>query len=92
MGRKAGTSSLARYRAFRIEAVRREWRSWARPLRPTQYYFGTETRPHREFGKRWFVDALERQAADAVKLHEFEGRTWWWFKQQVYVERERLTM
>ena len=29
MGRKAGTSSLARYRALRIEAVRREWRSWA---------------------------------------------------------------
>ena len=61
-----------------------------RLLRPTQYHFGTETRPYREFGKRWYIDALECQAADPVKLHEFGGRTWWWFKKQVYVERERL--
>jgi 5-methylcytosine-specific restriction endonuclease McrA len=61
-----------------------------RPLRPTQYYFGTETRPYRELGKRWYADALERQGADPVRLHEYEGRTWWWFKKQVYVERERL--
>lgn len=29
-----------------------------RPFRPTQYYFGTETKPYREFAKR-HVDALE---------------------------------
>ena len=61
-----------------------------RPLRPTQYYFGTETRPSRELGKRWYTEALELQAADPVKIHESEGRTWWWFRKQVYVERERL--
>jgi 5-methylcytosine-specific restriction endonuclease McrA len=62
-----------------------------RPLRPTLYYFGTATKPYREFGKRWYADALERQGSDPVKLHEFDGRTWWWFKKQVYVERERLS-
>jgi 5-methylcytosine-specific restriction endonuclease McrA len=62
-----------------------------RPLRPARYHFGTETRPYREFNKRWYSEALERQAKDPVKLHEYDGRTWWWFRKQVYVERERLT-
>jgi hypothetical protein len=62
-----------------------------RPLRPARHHFGTETRPYREFSKRWYSEALERQAHDPVKLHEYDGRTWWWFKKQVYVERERLT-
>jgi len=61
-----------------------------RPLRSTQYYFGTASKPYRELGKRWYTDALERQAAEPVKLHEFDGRTWWWFRKQVYVETESL--
>jgi 5-methylcytosine-specific restriction endonuclease McrA len=61
-----------------------------RPLRPARYHFGTETHPYREFNKRWYTDAVERQANEPVKLHEYDGRTWWWFKKQVYVERERL--
>lgn len=61
-----------------------------RPLRPTQYYFGTETKPYRHFAKRWHVDALERQAHEPVKVHDHEGRSWWWFEKQVYTEREGL--
>jgi hypothetical protein len=61
------------------------------PLRPTRYYFGTETKPYKDFGKREYADALELQASEAVKLHTYNGKTWWWFEKQVYVERDNLT-
>ena len=41
--------------------------------------------------KRWYTETLERQDHEPVKLHEFDGRTWWWFRKTVYVERERLS-
>ena len=62
----------------------------ARPLRPARYYFGTETKPYRYFTKSWYVDALERQTSEPVKLHEHDGRSWWWFEKQVYAEKEGL--
>jgi len=62
----------------------------SQPLRPKKYWFGTDTKPYREFKKSWYVDALERQAHDPVKLHEHEGRSWWWFEKTVYTEREGL--
>jgi hypothetical protein len=62
-----------------------------RPFRPTKYYFGTEATPYRQLSKRCHADALERQTHEPVKLHEHNGRTWWWFEKQVYVEREQLT-
>jgi hypothetical protein len=39
------------------------------PLRPTRYYFGTQTKPYRYFRKREYAKALELQASEAVKLH-----------------------
>jgi hypothetical protein len=37
-----------------------------RPLRATQHYFGTETKPYRYFDKRSYTEALELQAEEAV--------------------------
>jgi hypothetical protein len=82
---------MARQRSLLQRELRYSVWIVARPLRPTRYHFGTETRPYRELNKRWYAAALERQATDPVKLHEYDGRYWWWFKKQVYVESERLT-
>jgi DNA-directed RNA polymerase subunit RPC12/RpoP len=61
------------------------------PLRPTKYHFGTEAKPYRELSKRCYTEAVERQDHEPVKLHEFGGKTWWWFRKQVYVESAGLT-
>src|SRR5262245_27911307 len=61
------------------------------PLRPTRYYFGTEKKPHRYLSKREYRKAKELQAREAVKVHTYNGKAWWWFQKQVYVERDNLT-
>jgi HNH endonuclease len=73
--------------------VERKYGMWQlkQPLRPTRYYFGTETKPYRSLGKREYVKALELQAREAVKVHSHNGKTWWWFRKQVYVDRDNLT-
>jgi hypothetical protein len=45
------------------------------PLRPTRYYFGTETKPYRDLSKREYAKALELQAREAVKVHSYNGKT-----------------
>src|SRR3954462_15895396 len=61
------------------------------PLRPARYHFGTETKPYRHLDKREWARALELQATEAVKVHAHNGKTWWWFQRQIYVERDNLT-
>jgi len=60
-------------------------------LRPTRHYFGTEAKPYRFLSKREYADSLELQATEAVKLHTYNGKTWWWFQKEVYVEHANLT-
>jgi hypothetical protein len=63
----------------------------SQPFRPKKYWFGTDTKPYREFKKSWYGDAVERQAHDPVKVHEHKAESWWWFEKQVYRESEGLT-
>jgi hypothetical protein len=79
--------------ARRLLAIENRYNVWKikYPLRPTKYHFGTGTKPYRELSKRWYTEVVERQDHEPVKLHDFNGRTWWWFKKQVYVESEGLT-
>jgi hypothetical protein len=62
-----------------------------RPLAPTRYYFGTEKKPYRYLSKREYARARELQAREAVKVHTHNGKAWWWFQRQVYVQRDDLT-
>jgi hypothetical protein len=73
--------------------VERTYGMWElkQPLRPRRYWFGTETKPYRDLTKREYAKALELQAREAVKVHSHNGKTWWWFRKQVYVERDGLT-
>jgi 5-methylcytosine-specific restriction endonuclease McrA len=84
--------SMARA-ARRLLTVESRYNVWKikYPLRPAKYHFGTEAKAYRELSKRWYTEALERQGDEPVKLHEYGGRTWWWFKKQVYVESEGLS-
>jgi 5-methylcytosine-specific restriction endonuclease McrA len=81
---------MARAQLLDLERNYSVWKV-KRPLRPTQYYFGTEHQPYRVFSRKWYVDAHERQATEPVKLHSFNVKSWWWFQKQVYVESEGLT-
>src|SRR5690349_6791057 len=80
---------MPRRSLLKRETKYRVWKE-SRPLRPARYYFGTETRPYQYYAKSWFVAAKERQTTEPVRLREFDGRTWWWFQEQVYVESEGL--
>ena len=79
--------------ARKLLNVERTYGMWKvrQPLRPTRYYFGTERKPYRSLSKREYTKALELQAREAVKVHTYNGKTWWWFRKQVYVERDDLT-
>jgi hypothetical protein len=74
-------------------AVEKRYGVWVvkQPLRPTKYHFGTEAIAYRVLSKRTYTEAFERQEQEPVKLHEHGGRSWWWFKKEVYVESEGLT-
>jgi hypothetical protein len=74
-------------------SIEKRYGVWAvrQPLRPTKYHFGTEVTPYRKLSRRSYAEAFERQESEPVKLHEYGGRSWWWFRREVYVEYERLT-
>jgi hypothetical protein len=80
-------------RTHNLLAVEKRYGVWAvkQPLRPTKYHFGTETKPYRVLSKRSYADALQRQEHEPVKLHDYNGRAWWWFQKQVYVANEGLS-
>ena len=60
-------------------------------MRPARFYFGTEKTPYAYFRKAWVVVARARQATEPVQLHQHDGRTWWWFQDETYVESEGLS-
>lgn len=79
-------------RTHTLLAVEKRYGVWAvkQPLRPTKYHFGTEATPYRVFSKRSYNDASEQKEHEPVRLHDHNGRTWWWFRKHVYVESEGL--
>jgi hypothetical protein len=63
----------------------------SRPLRPSRVYFGTEGKPYRYFPNSWWLEAQERSELEPVKLHEYDGRTWWRFKGEIFTEASQLS-
>jgi 5-methylcytosine-specific restriction endonuclease McrA len=64
----------------------------SKPLRPSRFYFGTEDKPFHYFRKSWWLEAKERSEREPVKLHEYNGRTWWRFRGEVFTEASKLSV
>src|SRR3954468_2382830 len=63
----------------------------SRPLLPSKFYFGSQNKPYRYYRKSWWAEAKEKSEREPVKLHEYQGRTWWRFEGVVYTESSGLS-
>ncbi len=82
-------TQAVRYQPLKRETKLQVWEQ-KRPIIGPRHWFGTETKVYREYPKKWWPTAKERSETEAVKLHSFNGKTWWRYNGETYFESEGL--